>query len=81
MSKMVSGSEVGSIIDHLIDETARRHEPIIISGNKHNAVLLSLEDWRNIQETLNLYTIPGLTESIKKEMKSPDHEFSDTIEW
>ena len=38
--------------------------PILLSGTKGNAVLVSEEDWNSIQETLYLHSIPGMVESI-----------------
>ena len=48
----------------LIDETAESHEPILITAKRNNAVLISEEDWRSIEETLHLTSIPGMVESI-----------------
>ena len=42
----------------LIDKTKESHEPILISGKRNNAVLISEEDWKSIQETLFLCSIP-----------------------
>ena len=39
---------------NLIDKTHDSHEPIVISGKRNNAVLVSEEDWNSIQETLYL---------------------------
>ena len=55
----------------LLDEAAESHEPIKITGKRANGVLISEEDWRSIQETLYLLSIPGLRESIRKGMKEP----------
>jgi prevent-host-death family protein len=55
----------------LLDEAAESHEPIQISGRRHNAVLVSEEDWRAIQETLYLASIRGMRESIRAGMKTP----------
>jgi antitoxin YefM len=52
----------------LLDEAAESHEPIQITGKRSNAVLISEEDWRSIQETLYLVSIPGMRESIRKGM-------------
>ena len=38
----------------LMDQTAESHEPVIISGQRSDAVLVSAEDWQAIQETLHL---------------------------
>jgi prevent-host-death family protein len=53
----------------LLDETADSHEPIKITGKRANGVLISEEDWRSIQETLYLLSIPGMRESIRKGLK------------
>ena len=66
---------------HLIDETASSHTPIQITGKRHNAVLISEEDWRSIQETLYLLSIPGMRESIRKGLKTPINKCSDSVKW
>lgn len=55
----------------LLDEASDSHEPIQITGKRSNAVLISEEDWRSIQETLYLLSIPGMRESIRKGMAQP----------
>ena len=40
-------------------------------GKRNDAVLLSAEDWRAIQETLFLLSVPGMRESIKEGMAEP----------
>jgi antitoxin YefM len=52
----------------LIAEVGQSHEPVQINGKRGNAVLLSEGDWRAIQETLHLGTIPGMRESILEDM-------------
>ncbi len=46
----------------LLEETSKSHEPVQITGKKTNAVLVSEDDWRSIQETLYLTSIPGMRE-------------------
>lgn len=55
----------------LLDEAADSHEPIRITGKRASGVLISEDDWRSIQETLYLLSIPGMRESIRKGMKQP----------
>src|SRR5207253_3767690 len=55
----------------LLDAAAGSHEPIQITGKRSNAVLVSEEDWRSIQETLYLISIPGMRDSIRKGMAEP----------
>jgi prevent-host-death family protein len=64
----------------LIDKAASIHEPILITGKRGNAVLISEEDWRAIQETLFLLNIPGMRDSIRKGLATPVEECSETLE-
>ena len=50
----------------LIDEAAESHQPIVITGKRNNAVLISEQDWQAINETLHLLSIPGMRESIRE---------------
>ncbi len=59
----------------LIDETAEAHEPILITAKRNNAVLISEEDWRSMEETLYLTSIPGFVESILEASNTPDDEW------
>jgi PHD/YefM family antitoxin component YafN of YafNO toxin-antitoxin module len=55
----------------LLDIIAESHEPIQIAGKRHSAVLVSEADWRAIQETLYLASIPGMRASIRRGLKTP----------
>ena len=65
----------------LIDEASESHEPIQITGKRANAVLLSADDWRAIQETLHLLSIPGMRESIREGLETPVEDCSEELEW
>lgn len=65
----------------LIDEAALSHEPVLISGKRRNAVLLSEEDWRAVQETLYLVSIPGMRESIVEGLKTPVSKCAKKLDW
>ena len=62
-------------------ETADSHEPIQITASRGNAVLISEDDWRSIQETLHLLAIPGMRESIRKGMREPLSKASKNPGW
>lgn len=81
MTKVMSASRVRADIYNMMDEAARTHEPILITGKRNNAVMLSLEDWNAIEETLYLNSIPNMASSIKESMNADDSEFSETVEW
>jgi len=55
----------------LLDAVADSHEPIQIAGKRNAAVLVSEADWRAIQETLYLISIPGMRASIRRGLKTP----------
>ena len=65
----------------LVDEAAFSHEPILITGKRANAVLVSEEDWRAVQETLYLLSVPGMRESSREGMAEPLGECSDNLDW
>jgi prevent-host-death family protein len=65
----------------LLDQAAESHEPVLINGKRSNAVLVSEQDWRSIQETLYLMSIPGMRESIIKGMKTPVSKMSKKRPW
>lgn len=65
----------------LLDEASSAHQPILITGKRHNAVLVSEEDWRAIQETLYLLSIPDMRESIKKGMATPIKDCTEDLNW
>ncbi len=65
----------------LMDSVARSHEPVQITGKRHNAVLISDEDWRSIKETLYLLSIPGMRKSIRQGLKTPISRCAKDIKW
>jgi antitoxin YefM len=77
----LTASEARANLYRLIDDTAESHEPIIISGKRNDAVLLSNEDWSAIQETLYLLAIPGMRESIKTGMAEPLAKSAKELVW
>jgi prevent-host-death family protein len=77
----LNASEARANLYRLIDQTNDSHEPVMISGKRKNAVLLSEEDWKAIQETLYLTSIPGMRESIIEGMKEPLSESVKDLDW
>ncbi len=65
----------------LSDEVAKTHEPVSITGKRHTAILLSEEDWRAIEETLYLLSIPGMRGSIRKGLATPVSKTSEKPGW
>jgi len=77
----LTASEARANLYRLIDEAEESHEPIIISGKRNSAVLLSTEDWSAIQETLHLLAVPGMRESIKAGMAEPLAKSAKGLKW
>jgi len=77
----LTASEARANLYRLIDEAAQSHQPIVISGRRSSAVLLSADDWSAIQETLHLLSVPGMRESIKESMAEPLSKSGKTLKW
>ena len=60
----------------VLGEVSRTHIPVNIDDEHHPGVLVSADDWRSIQETLYLLSIPGMRESIRNGMQTPLAECS-----
>jgi PHD/YefM family antitoxin component YafN of YafNO toxin-antitoxin module len=52
-----------------------------ITGKRGNAVLLSEDDWRAIQETLHLVSVPGMRQSVLEGMATPATDLSTEPGW
>ncbi|MES9910354.1 MAG: type II toxin-antitoxin system Phd/YefM family antitoxin [Candidatus Thiodiazotropha sp.] len=78
---VLNATEARSKLYNLIDEASESRQPIVITGKRSNAVLISEEDWNAISETLNLLSIPGMRESIKEGMETPIEECSEELDW
>lgn len=61
----ISVTKARENIYQIISDVNVNCEPITITNNKgKNAVLIGEADWRAIEETLYLMSVPGMTESI-----------------
>ena len=79
--KIISATKARNNFYKLIDETVKANEPILITGKKNNAVLLSENNWRAIQETLFLVSIRGIRESVLKGLETPICKCSNKLKW
>jgi prevent-host-death family protein len=77
----LTASEARTSLYRLIDQAAESHQPILITGKRSSAVLVSAEDWQAIQETLYLLSVPGMRESIKQGMAEPVAESAQELDW
>jgi antitoxin YefM len=77
----ISATEARKQLYKLLDEVSQSHEPIQITGKRGSAVLVSEDDWRAVQETLYLVSLPGMRESILEGMATPVDELEDELDW
>ena len=77
----MTATEARAALYTLIDEVATTHEPVLITGKRNNSVLISEEDWRAINETMYLLSIPGMRESIRAGMETSLDECSNEAGW
>lgn len=73
--------EAKNNVEQLLNDTTPLQEPIQIVGSQMNAVLISEEEWRSIQETLYLLSIPGMSESIQEGLDTPIEACFEELEW
>ena len=70
--KHITANTARKNFDGLLDDVTRYNEPVtIVSDNDKAAVIISMEEWSGIQETLYLQSIPGMVESIKAAAAEP----------
>jgi len=77
----ITASQARADLYRLIDQTAQSHQPILISGKRSSAVLVSAADWQAIQETLYLLSVPGMRESILQGMAEPLSQSAKALVW
>ena len=67
----------------LIADINQKHQPILIKEITGNAILISEQEWNEIQETLYIQSISGLAESIHQAAATPLEECIsvENIEW
>jgi antitoxin YefM len=77
----LTATEARKRLYKLLDDVAQSHEAVQIAGKRNSAVLVSEEDWRAIQETLYLMSMPGMNKSIIKGLKTPINKCAKELKW
>lgn len=77
----VSATSARANLYRLIDQVNEESEPLTITGQRGNAVLIGEDDWRAIQETLFLESVPGLAESIRVARAEGVQAGSTELDW
>lgn len=78
---VLKASNARAKLYRLIDETTSSHQPVLITGKRNNAVLVSEEDWSSIQETLYLVSIPGMRKAIVEGLKTSVSKCARDLKW
>ena len=70
--KHITASTAQKDFASVLDNVTRYNEPVtIVSDDNKVGVLLSMEDWSGMQETLYLQSIPNMVDSIKTASLEP----------
>ena len=81
----ISITKARAKLNQIVSEVNESSQPITITNNRgKNAVLVGEEDWKAIQETLYLNSIPGMSQSIlasKEEDLSECTSYDPNEEW
>jgi antitoxin YefM len=67
-------TEAREQLDRLVEEAQSSGEPVHLTSRHGDAVLLSAADWRAVEETLYLLSIPGMRESILEGIETSSEE-------
>ena len=79
--KTLTASEARAKLYGLLDEAAASHEPILITGERSNAVLIAEQDWRAVEETLHLLAVSGMRKSIRTGRDTPVELCDEKLDW
>ncbi len=77
----VTVTEARKKLFRLVDEASSSHEPVHITGKRGGAILISEDDWKSVQETLYLLSVPGMRESIREGLRMPVRKCSKALKW
>jgi len=77
MTANTAHKDFNTILSHVI----KQGEVISIATDEGSAVLINLDEWNGMLETLYLQSIPGLKESIMEGKATPLTECLDSVGW
>lgn len=79
--RTLTATEARKNFYRLLDEVSEASEPVQITSRRGKAVLLAEEDWRALEETLYLLSVPGMRESIREGLATSLDECSEDLDW
>ena len=68
-------------LEKLLDQIAMSHDAVRIKGRRTQAILISEDDWRSIQETLHLLSVPGMRKLVRSGLKTPVEKCKHQLAW
>jgi PHD/YefM family antitoxin component YafN of YafNO toxin-antitoxin module len=72
MAKVMTANSARTNFDDMFNDVTRFNEPItVVSDDNQAVVIVNIDEWNSIQETLYLYSIPGMVESIRAAAAEP----------
>jgi len=77
----VSVKDASDNLPDLIENTIAKREPVLISGNNKNAVLMAESDWLELNETLHLLSVSGMRDAIKRGLSENLESTSRKLNW
>ena len=77
----LSVQEASNKLPDLVENTIAKREPVLISGNIKNAVLMAESDWLALNETLRLLSVPGMRDAIKRGLSEILESISRKLNW
>lgn len=77
----VKATEARAKLYGLIDQVEESHKPVLITGKRSNAVLIAEDDWKSVQETLYLLSLPGMRESLIQGVSTPTSKLKKSLSW
>jgi antitoxin YefM len=81
MNNTLTTSQARANLYQLVKQANQMHEPIHIIGKHNNAVLIAEDDWQDIEETLQLQSIPAMQESIEDGIKTSVKDCAKKLNW
>ncbi len=79
--KQLDLEDVQDNFEQIFDDVFLSGEPVKITRDRSNAVLVSEEIWCGMTETLNLLSIPGMRESVRSGMRDPIVDTTTDLDW
>jgi len=74
-------TKVGVSLVRLTNEVLQSRAPLRIASEEGSVVVLPEEDWRSMEETIHLLSIPGMLESIREGLQESVEECSENPGW